>query len=132
MAEGLENAASLNRRWSARVVDDVYQVVEPCDGGAPADGRVAAMAFSGTALYIGGSLTHVQDICDQNLERRKAVEISLSSGQLTNWAPAFNSPFGLLVTAVDPISHTLWAGGDFTTVNKVAVAHLAAFPCTTC
>ena len=105
------------------------------------DGNVQAVAVDGDSLFGGGHFTNycvgntgagAPFICDQNLERRKVFEVSLSTGQLTGWAPAFNKPFGLLVAAVDPATHTLWAGGDFTTVNKLAVAHLAAFPCTSC
>jgi hypothetical protein len=105
------------------------------------DGNVQAVAMDGDSLFAGGHFTNycvggtgagAPFICDQNLERRKALEVSLSSGQLTSWAPAFNSPFGLLVAAVDPATHALWTGGDFTTVNKLAVAHLATFPCTNC
>ena len=105
------------------------------------DGNVQAVAVDGDSLFGGGHFTNycvgntgagAPFICDQNLQRRKAVEISLGTGNLTSWAPAFNSPFGLLVAAVDPATHALWTGGDFTTVNSFAVAHLATFPCTGC
>jgi hypothetical protein len=105
------------------------------------DGNVQAVAMDGNSLFAGGHFTNycvggtgagAPFICDQNLERRKVFEVNLTSGNLTGWAPAFNSPFGLLVAAVDPATHALWAGGDFTTVNKQAVGHLATFPCTSC
>jgi hypothetical protein len=103
------------------------------------DGNVQAVAVDGDSLWAGGHFTNycvggtgagAPFICDVPLERRKAFEVSLSSGQLTGWKPAFNSPFGLLVTRVDPLTHALWTGGDFTTVDGVSVAHLAQFPAT--
>jgi hypothetical protein len=101
------------------------------------DGNVQAVALDGDSLWAGGHFTNVcvggtgagaPFICDVPLERRKVFEVSLSSGQLTSWKPAFNSPFGLLVARVDPLTHALWTGGDFTTVNGVSVGHLATFP----
>jgi hypothetical protein len=52
-------------------------------------------------------------------------EVSLSSGQLTSWAPTLDSPFGVLAAVVDPSTHDLWLGGDFTRVAGQPVAHLA-------
>ncbi len=101
------------------------------------DGNVQAVALDGDSLWAGGHFTNfcvggtgagAPFICDAPLERRKAFEVSLSSGQLTSWKPAFNSPFGLLVARVDPLTHALWTGGDFTTVDGVSVGHLATFP----
>jgi hypothetical protein len=101
------------------------------------DGNVQAVALDGDSLWAGGHFTNfcvggtgagAPFICDVPLLRRKALEISLSTGELTSWAPKFNSPFGLLVARVDPATHALWAGGDFTTVNGVSLGHLATFP----
>jgi hypothetical protein len=77
---------------------------------------------------IGGTGAGAPFICE-DVERRNLFEVSLNSGQLISWAPAFDSPVGLLVAAVDQATHALWAGGDFGTVNKQAVANLASFPC---
>jgi hypothetical protein len=100
------------------------------------DGNVQAIALDGDSVWGGGHFTNyciggtgagAPFICDVPLERRKVFEVSLSSGQLTSWAPAFDSPFGVLVARADPATHDLWIGGDFTHVNGLAVAHLADF-----
>ncbi len=46
---------------------------------------------------------------------------------VTSWAPTLDSPFGVLSAAVDPDTHALWLGGDFTKVAGQPVAHLAKF-----
>lgn len=101
------------------------------------DGNVQAVAVDGDSLYAGGHFTNfcvggtgagAPFVCDVPKTRRKAFEVQLSTGDLTSWSPAFNSPFGLLVDRVDPLTHALWVGGDFTTVNGAKVAHLAQFP----
>jgi hypothetical protein len=100
------------------------------------DGNVQAVAVDGDSVWGGGHFTNdcigntgagAPFICDQPLERRKAFEVSLVSGQLTSWAPVFDSPFGIFVARVDPTTHDLWIGGDFTHVNELTVAHLAQF-----
>jgi hypothetical protein len=100
------------------------------------DGNVQAVAFDGDSLWAGGHFTNycvggtgagAPFICDVPLQRRKALEVSLSTGELTSWKPSFNKPFGVMVARADPQTHALWTGGDFTTVNGLAVAHLARF-----
>jgi len=54
--------------------------------------------------------------------------VSLTTGALTSWAPKLNSARGVFTSAVDPATHALWVGGDFTKVGSLAVAHLAKFP----
>ena len=100
------------------------------------DGDVQAVAVDGDSLYAGGHFTNyclgntgagAPFRCDRNLERRKILEVSLSTGGVTAWAPAFDSPFGVLSAVVDPSTHDLWTGGDFTHVSGWPVAHLARF-----
>lgn len=101
------------------------------------DGDVQAVAVDGDSVYGGGHFTNycvgntgsgAPFKCDQNLSRRKLIEVSASSGQVTSWAPSLDSPFGVLAAVVDPSTHDLWVGGDFTHVSGQAVAHLAKFP----
>jgi hypothetical protein len=100
------------------------------------DGGVQAVAVDGDSLYVGGHFTNYcvgntgsgsPYICTTPLSRRKAFEVRLSTGELTGWAPRFNSPHGVLSTVVDPVTHGLWTGGDFTKVGAKAVDHLAYF-----
>ena len=101
------------------------------------DGGVQGVAVDGDSVYAGGHFTNYcvgntgsgsPFICNTNLARRKLFEVSVSSGNLTSWGPSLNSAHGAFATTVDPASHNLWVGGDFTTVNGKAVNHLAVFP----
>jgi hypothetical protein len=100
------------------------------------DGGVQAVAVDGDSLYVGGHFTNYclgntgagsPFICSNPLSRRKAFEVRLSTGELTSWAPRFNSPHGVLCAVVDPVTHGLWMGGDFTKIGSKAVNHLADF-----
>lgn len=100
------------------------------------DGDVQAVAVDRDSVYAGGHFTNycvgntgagAPYRCDRNLERRKAFEVSLSTGTLTPWAPVLDSPFGVISAVVDPTTHALWVGGDFTHVSGQPVAHLAKF-----
>ena len=100
------------------------------------DGDVQAVAVDGDSVFGGGHFTNycvgntgagAPFMCDQNLPRRKVFEVSVSSGQVTSWAPTLDSPFGVLAAVVDPNTHDLWVGGDFTRVAGQPVAHLAKF-----
>lgn len=100
------------------------------------DGGVQSLAVDGDSLYVGGHFTNYcigntgsgsPYVCTNPLLRRKAFEVSLGTGQLTQWAPKFNSPHGLFASVVDPATHGLWVGGDFTKVGTKYVDHLALF-----
>ncbi len=100
------------------------------------DGGVQAVAVDGDSLYVGGHFTHYcigntgagrPFVCSDPLLRRKAFEVSLSTGELTPWAPSFNSPHGVLASVVDPVTHALWMAGDFTKIGTKPVDHLADF-----
>jgi hypothetical protein len=101
------------------------------------DGGVQSITVDGDSLYAGGHFTNYcvgntgsgsPYVCDKPLSRRKAFEISLSTGSLTSWSPTLNSAHGVFGSDVDPATHDLWAGGDFTKVNGTSVARLAVFP----
>jgi hypothetical protein len=100
------------------------------------DGGVQAVAVDGDSLYAGGHFANYcigntgagsPFLCDKPLPRRKLFEVSLGSGALTSWAPTLNSPHGVFTESVDPGSHDLYVGGDFTTVSGAKQAHLAVF-----
>lgn len=100
------------------------------------DGGVQAVAVDGDSVYVGGHFTNYclgntgsgrPFICTDPVQRRKAFEVSLSTGQLTRWAPSFNSPHGVVASLVDPETHGIWMGGDFTKVGTKRVEHLARF-----
>ncbi len=101
------------------------------------DGGVQALAVDGDSLYVGG---HFQNYCVGNtgsgspfvctnpLPRKKLFEVSLSTGALTSWAPALNSPRGVFTESLDAATGDLWIGGDFTTINGKKQPHLGVFP----
>src|SRR6478672_2232251 len=100
------------------------------------DGGVQGVAVDGDSLYAGGHFANYcigntgsghPFLCSNPLSRRKAFEVQLSTGALTGWAPSFNSPHGVLCAVVDPVTHGLWTGGDFTKIGTKAVDHLADF-----
>jgi hypothetical protein len=100
------------------------------------DGGVQGVAVDGDSLYAGGHFGNYcigntgsghPFLCDKNLPRKKLFEVSLASGQLTSWAPSLNSPRGAFAVVVDPATHQLWVGGDFTKVGSASVAHFAVF-----
>jgi hypothetical protein len=55
------------------------------------------------------------------------LEVSLTSGDVTSWAPKLNSNLGVFNESIDPLSGNLFVGGDFTTINSIPQAHLGAF-----
>jgi hypothetical protein len=100
------------------------------------DGDVQAVAVDGDSVFGGGHFTNYcvgntgsgrPFVCDQNLQRRKLLEVSISTGQVTSWAPKLDSAMGVEAATIDPRTHDLWVGGDFTHVSGQAVAHLAKF-----
>lgn len=100
------------------------------------DGDVQTVSVDGDSVFGGGHFTNycvgntgsgAPFKCVQNLERRKLLEVSLSTGDVTSWAPVLDSPFGAISSVVDPVTHDLWVGGDFTHVSGQPVAHLAKF-----
>jgi len=101
------------------------------------DGDVQAVAVYGDSVYAGGHFDNycvgntgsgAPFICDTALTRRKLFEVSLTTGDLTSWAPKLNSPLGVFTESTDPVSGDLYVGGDFTTINSQRQAHLGAFP----
>lgn len=100
------------------------------------DGDVQAIAVDGDSLYIGGHFDNYcvgntgfgsPLSCERPLPRKKLFEISLASGDLTDWAPRVNSPLGVFTATVDPASGSLCIGGDFTTIDSVRQPHFGVF-----
>lgn len=100
------------------------------------DGDIQGLAVDGDSLYVGGHFNNyctggtgsgTPFLCSLPVERRKALEISLSRGTVTKWAPVINSALGVFSTAVVPSTHQLWVGGDFTRINDRLVERLASF-----
>jgi hypothetical protein len=100
------------------------------------DGDVQAIAVDTGSVYAAGHFDNycvdntgsgAPFICDTPLPRSKVYEVSLQSGGLTSWAPTLNSNLGVFTATVDPLTGSLWVGGDFTTINTTPQPHLGVF-----
>src|SRR6266516_4930133 len=90
---------------------------------AQPDGRVSAIAVSGSTIYLGGQFTHVKDLGGTPQARAHLAAVDASTGALLPWAPSTNLPVDALAVSA---AGTVFAGGEFTTVNGSARARLAA------
>lgn len=84
------------------------------------NGDVQAIRLLGGVVYAGGHFGTMAGAI-----RHHAAAFDPGSGALLGWAPVFNSALG--VWALLPTGSTLWAGGDFTSVNQVSHPHVARF-----
>lgn len=98
------------------------------------DGDVQTVTLAGGTVVAGGHFDNAclggqtsTVSCVSPTTRKKAFAVDRASGTLTSWAPRFNSTLGLYASAYDASTGRLWVGGDFTTVDGRAVAHLASF-----
>jgi hypothetical protein len=94
------------------------------------DGNAQAVAIVGDEVVGGGHFgnfctggTH----CSGPVRRSKAFSMTVASGDLTDFAPQFNSTFGVWALAYDPGTGRLFAGGDFTEAGSTPARHLAMF-----
>ena len=95
----------------------------PFDGDI--DGPVRALALAGDRLYIGGQFTAVNgSIASLRRDRRNLAALDAATGLDRGWDPDADNVVRALAIGGD----TVFAGGEFTTVNRgVARARLAAF-----
>jgi hypothetical protein len=85
---------------------------------ANTNGTVYAITATASRVYIGGSFTTVKG----KARRRLAAIGTASSAPLAGWHPNANSTVRALT--LSPGGGRMFAGGDFTTVNGRAHAHL--------
>ena len=84
---------------------------------------ISAMALAGTNLYLAGDFTTVNSVAIPRL-----VAVSAVTGASRNWIPNPNQAVTFLAASTD----TLYAGGNFTSVNPggsgaITLNHFAAF-----
>src|SRR6266700_4451919 len=91
--------------------------------GAQPDGRVSAIAISGTTIYLGGQFTHVTTVGGSSQPRAHLAAVDATTGDLLPWASSTNLPVDALAVSA---AGTVFAGGEFTTVNGQARTRLAA------
>lgn len=88
-------------------------------------GRVDDMLRIGNVVYIAGNFTTAANHSGQTVTRTYLAAEDAATGALLQWAPRLNGRVYYL--AASPDHRTLYAGGQFTTVNGAAETHLAAF-----
>ena len=97
--------------------------VQPFD--ADVDGPVRALALAGDTLYLGGSFSSVNgSLAALKRDRRNLAAVDVSTGLARDWDPDADDDVRALAVAGD----TIFAGGDFATVNRTTPRQrLAAF-----
>src|SRR3954452_14596077 len=91
----------------------------PC---AQPDGRVDAMAFRGSTLYLGGSFSHVVDRSGVSRVRGGLAAVDTASCDLTSWTSSADANVSALVVSGDKV----YVAGSFTHVGGLARNRLAA------
>jgi trimeric autotransporter adhesin len=87
------------------------------------EGSVHALAPDGAGgWYLGGAFTRVA-----GLPRRNLAHVLANGSVDPNFSPEVSAPGGVAVRALAVAGSTVYVGGDFTTINNVTHAHLAAF-----
>jgi hypothetical protein len=90
------------------------------------DGAVWAMTVVGRTVVAGGEFTSVADSARRHTyARRNIFAFDLYTGAVLGFAPALDG--GVHALAAGPGGDTVYAGGDFTTVNGVPQRGLARF-----
>jgi hypothetical protein len=91
------------------------------------NGRVTALAVSGSTLYVGGYFRVIAGAT--GAQRNRLAAFNVVSGSLRPWNPNVNGPVESLVVA----GSSVYVGGQFTTANGGATVRngLAAFDATT-
>lgn len=84
------------------------------------DGNVQSVTLLGGVIYAGGHFGTMA-----GATRHHGAAFDPANGTLLGWAPVFNSALGVWV--IRPAGGALWAGGDFTVVNRVSHPHVARF-----
>jgi hypothetical protein len=91
----------------------------PDDPFCQTNGRVNAVAYLGSTLYLGGSFTAVN-----GQARNRLAACNASDGSLLSWNPNANGVVRAL--KVSPAGTRVYAGGDFTAVGGASRARIAA------
>jgi hypothetical protein len=90
---------------------------------------VHSLALGGNTLYVGGDFSTIG-----GQDRNRVAALDATTGSVLAWNPHANSFVSTLAVA-PPIpgvsGNTIYAGGDFTTINEQPRNHLAALDATT-
>ena len=96
-----------------------------------ANDTVRVIGYNPTTMYFGGEFTSMRPpfaaAGSGEVARGHVAAISLSTGNLTSWAPNVNGK----VFALEVVGNVIYLGGSFTQVNGVARKNLAAVDAST-
>lgn len=99
---------------SAGVVDDAP------DASWQVNGPVYASAVIGDTVYVGGRFTAVVSSSGDRMDRNRLAAFSISTGKPLSWNPGAND----VVWALEADDDSVWAGGDFTSVDSSSAKRL--------
>ncbi len=88
------------------------------------NGNVQATSYQNGILYCGGHFSGAGSF--GGLQRAKEGAVNTTTGAVTDYAPAFNSPLGIFAQGFSGTK--LLTGGDFTTVSGVGQQGYAQVP----
>jgi PKD repeat protein len=101
---------------------------------AQIDGVVWSQAILNDTVYVGGSFGHARPAGVAlggagQVVRTDAMAYSISTGQMTSWAPALNGQ--VLAVAISPDKTRVYLAGSFTTAAGAVHDRIAAFNAST-
>ncbi len=111
---------------SAAVADAALVGTKPVSS-PQTNGRVDAIAISGSTAYIAGEFTTVTPTGGGAVTRDRATAVNLATGAVT----AFNPNVSGTVEAIAVSGNIVFLGGSFTKVGSTAVDRLVAVDATT-
>lgn len=85
------------------------------------NGNVHAVRVLGTSAYCGGHFSGTSSFA--GLTRYKLAGVDIATGTVLGFAPRVNSALGVWSLGAGPA--TLYGGGDFTKISRVAEQHYA-------
>ncbi len=98
---------------SALPAEAVVQVDDTPAASWQVNGPIYASAVIGDTVYLGGRFTEIVSTTGESKKRARLAAFSISTGKPLDWSPEANG----VVWALEADGDTVWAGGEFTSVD---------------